>query len=213
MLIIGLTGSIGMGKSTAARHFLNLGIAVFDADAAVHELYRGIAVPSIEAAFPGSTSDGVVDRQKLGAALLQDPASFSRLEAIVHPMVRKAEQQFLRDQAERGADLTVLEIPLLFETGADRLVDAVIVLTADADVQTGRVLQRPGMTAEKLAQIQSRQMPDAEKRRRAHFVVDTNGPIESTQTALDAIILKLRGDQRQAHERQAYQRHWSETLD
>lgn len=213
MLIVGLTGSIGMGKSTAAQCFLQDGIAVFDADAAVHELYRGAAVQMIEEAFPGSTSNGIVDRQKLGTALLRNPAGFARLEAIVHPMVREAERGFLRDQAERGADLAVLEIPLLFETGADRLVDVVIVVTAHAAVQVERVLQRPGMTAEKLAQILSRQMPDDEKRRRADFVVDTEGPIESTQSAVNAIIQKLRGDQGQAHQRQAYLRHWSETLD
>lgn len=209
MLIIGLTGSIGMGKSTAAQHFVRRGIAVFDADAAVHELYRGAAVGPIEAAFPGVTSDGVVDRQKLGAVLIEDPTRFSRLEAIVHPMVREAERRFLREQAEAGADLVVLEIPLLFETGANALVDVVIIVTADAETQAARVLQRPGMTTEKLAQIMGRQMPDLEKRQRADFIVDTNGPVEGTQAALDAIILKLRGEQRQAHDKQAYERHWS----
>jgi len=213
MLIIGLTGSIGMGKSTAAQHFVRRGIAVFDADAAVHELYRGAAVGPIEAAFPGVTSDGVVDRQKLGAVLIEDPTRFSRLEAIVHPMVREAERRFLREQAEAGADLVVLEIPLLFETGANALVDVVIIVTADAETQAARVLQRPGMTTEKLAQILGRQMPDLEKRQRADFIVDTNGPVEGTQTALDAIILKLRGEQRQAHDKQAYERHWSNPVD
>lgn len=213
MLIIGLTGSIGMGKSAAAQHFINRGIAVFDADAAVHDLYRGAAVPRIEAEFPGVTSDGMVDRQKLGAALLKDPAGFPRLEAIVHPMVREAERRFLRDQAETGADLAVLEIPLLFETGADALVDVIIVVTADPEVQSARVLQRPGMTSDRLAQIRSRQMPDSEKRQRADFIVDTNGPIEGTRAALDAIIAKLRGEQRHTHEKQAYQRHWSDPVD
>lgn len=209
MLIIGLTGSIGMGKSTVAQRLLQHGIAVFDADAAVHELYRGAAVPVIEEAFPGTTGPEGVDRQKLAAKVMGDPEAFACLEAIVHPMVREAERRFLQEQAQRGAELAVLEVPLLFETGADRLVDVVIVVSASADAQAARVLGRPGMTLEKLDQIRNRQIPDAEKRKRADFVVDTNGPVTHTLAAVDAIIEELREDKGEFHSRQAYQRHWS----
>ena len=209
MLIIGLTGSIGMGKSTAAERFRRNGVAVFDADATVHELYRSTAAPAIEDAFPGTTENGVVNRGKLAAALLETPKKFSRLEAIVHPMVREAERQFLHDQVQRGAKLAVLEIPLLIETGADSMVDVVVVVSADPETQMTRVLERPGMSVEKLEQILSRQMPDSEKRKRADFVVDTNGPIESAQSAVDAIIQQLSEDQGQTYAHQAYQRYWS----
>ncbi|MCV0368485.1 MULTISPECIES: dephospho-CoA kinase [Filomicrobium] len=209
MLIIGLTGSIGMGKSTAAERFRHNGVAVFDADAAVHELYRGPAAPSIERAFPGTTENGVVDRQKLAAALLEAPEKFRQLEDIVHPMVREVERQFLRDQVQAGAELAVLEIPLLIETGADNMVDVVVVVSAEPDTQRKRVLDRSGMSIEKLEQILSRQVPDAEKRKRADFVVDTNGPIESAQSAVDAIVQKLREDKGRTYAHQAYHRHWS----
>lgn len=209
MLIIGLTGSIGMGKSTAAERFRHNGVAVFDADAAVHELYRGAAAPAIEEVFPGTTEYGVVNRHELAMALLDAPEKFGRLEAIVHPMVREAERQFLRDQVQAGAELAVLEIPLLIETGADNMVDVVVVVSAEPHIQKQRVLDRSGMTIEKLEHILSRQVPDAEKRARADFVVDTNGPLESTQSAVDAIIRQLREDQGQTYAHQAYQRHWS----
>jgi dephospho-CoA kinase len=209
MIVLGLTGSIGMGKSTAAQRFRHNGVAVFDADAAVHELYRGAAVPAVEEAFPGTTEGDAVNREKLAAALLADPDGFSRLEAIVHPMVRELERQFLRDQVESGASLAVLEIPLLFETGADRLVDVVVVLSAEPDVQAARVLERPGMTPAKFEQIRGRQIPDEEKRKRADFIVDTNGPIESAHAAVDAIVRELREDGGRTRSRQAYQRHWS----
>ncbi len=204
MLIVGLTGSIGMGKSTAAERFLHHGVAVFDADAAVHDLYRGEAAPLIEAAFPGTTSKGLVDRPKLTAALLADPEGFAKLEAIVHPLVRDVERRFLRTEAARGAEMAVLEIPLLFETGADKLVDVVVVVSTDAETQAQRVLERPGMNREKLAQLLSRQVPDAEKRARADFVVETGGTISQSQAKIDSIIKSLRG-----RTGGAYQRHWA----
>jgi dephospho-CoA kinase len=193
MLIVGLTGSIGMGKSTVAAHFRRQGIAVCDADAEVHKLYAGAAVPAIEAAFPGTTEAGKVDRQKLAAALLDNPAGFKRLEAIVHPMVVAAERAFLQADLARGAPMAVLEIPLLLETGGEKRVDVVVVVSAPADKQRERVMQRPGMTEEKLAQIVARQMPDAEKRARADFVVDTGGSFAETEAQVDRIIESLKG--------------------
>jgi dephospho-CoA kinase len=203
MLIIGLTGSIGMGKSAAADHFRSHGIAVCDADAEVHKLYAGPAAPLIEAAFPGTTGPVGVDRARLAVALLKDPAGFKRLEAIVHPLVREAERAFLAAEKEHGAAMAVLEIPLLLETGGERNVDAVVVVSAPPDVQRERVLRRPGMTAEKLTQILSRQMPDAEKRKCAHFVVDTGGTLEETYAQIDVVIEALK-----AHTASAYDRAW-----
>jgi dephospho-CoA kinase len=193
MLIVGLTGSIGMGKSTVAAHFRRQGIAVCDADAEVHKLYAGAAVPAIEAAFPGTTEAGKVNRQKLAAALLDNPAGFKRLEAIVHPMVVAAERAFLQAELAKGAPMAVLEIPLLLETGGEKRVDVVVVVSAPADKQRERVMQRPGMTEEKLAQIVARQMPDAEKRARADFVVDTGGSFAETEAQVDRIIESLKG--------------------
>lgn len=193
MLIIGLTGSIGMGKSTAAARFRANGVAVIDADAEVHKLYAGAAVAPIEAAFPGTTRNGVVDRVLLSAALLRDPTGFKRLEVIVHPLVLAAERALLKAEAERGAAMAVLDIPLLFETGGDRRVDVTVVVSAPAEAQRARVLARPGMTAEKLETILARQMPDDEKRRRADFVVDTGGPVAQTEAAIDAIVARLAG--------------------
>jgi dephospho-CoA kinase len=204
MLIIGLTGSIGMGKSAAADHFRHRGIAVCDADSEVHKLYAGAAAPLIEAEFPGTTGPSGVDRVKLAAALLKDPSAFKRLEAIVHPLVREAERTFLAAEKTRGAHMAVLEIPLLLETGGERNVDAVVVVSAPPDVQRERVLRRPGMTAEKLAQILSRQMPDDEKRKRAHFVVDTGGTLEETYAQIDVTIEALK-----AHTASAYDRAWT----
>jgi dephospho-CoA kinase len=203
MVIVGLTGSIGMGKSTAAERFRHHGIAVFDADACVHELYSGRAIALIEEAFPGTTSNGYVDRQKLASALLEDREGFKRLENIVHPLVREEERKFLHQQAEKGAAIAVLEVPLLFESGADALVDAVVVVSADSETQAARVMQRPGMTREKMQKFLSLQMPDAEKRARADFVVDTSGSLSQSRAQLDSIVLELR--QRQG---QVYQRHW-----
>lgn len=204
MLVIGLTGSIGMGKSTIAARFRALGIAVCDADAEVHKLYAGKAVPLIEAAFPGTTANGVVDRGRLGAALVKDPSGFKRLEEIVHPLVFAAERDFLRAEAARGAAMAVLEIPLLLETGGEKRVDVVVVVSAPADVQEARVLQRPGMTREKLATILARQVPDSEKRRRADFVVDTGTTIPESESQVDKIIESLRG-----RTGTAFARHWA----
>lgn len=203
MFLLGLTGSIGMGKSVAAARFRHNGVAVFDADAAVHDLYAGQAVKPIEAAFPGTTGDGRVDREKLSKALIAAPEKFARLEAIVHPLVRALEADFIQDHASRNTPLLVLEIPLLFETGFDKLVDAVAVVSAPASVQAERVLARPGMTPQKLQQLIARQMPDAEKRRCADFVVDTGGAITHTESQVDKLIELLRGRQGRA-----FERHW-----
>jgi dephospho-CoA kinase len=192
MLIVGLTGSIGMGKSTVAGYFRRHGIAVCDADAEVHKLYEGAAVPLIETAFPGTTQSGKVDRQRLAAALMADPGAFKRLEAIVHPLVFEAERRFLREEAARGATAAVLDIPLLLEAGGHARVDVVVVCSARADKQRERVLQRPGMTPEKLAQILGRQMPDAEKRARADFVVDTGGTLADTERQVDTLVESLK---------------------
>ena len=204
MLIVGLTGSIGMGKSTAAARFASHGIAVFDADAKVHELYAGPIAPAIEAAFPGTTANGKVDRTKLSAALLTEPHTFKQLEAIVHPRVRAAERDFIRDQAAKGASMAVLEIPLLFEADGYKTVDAIILVSAPAAVQRQRVLTRPGMSAAKLDRLLLRQMPDEEKRRRADFVVDTGGSIDACNAQVDTIIAALK--QRPA---QAFKRFWA----
>jgi dephospho-CoA kinase len=193
MLIVGLTGSIGMGKSAVAERFRARGIAVCDADAEVHRLYEGAAVAPIEAAFPGTTHAGKVDRQKLAQALIAEPSGFARLEAIVHPLVLAAERTFLRAEAARGAALAVLEIPLLLETGGEARVDVVVVVSAPADQQRERVLRRPNMTPEKLEQVLARQMPDAEKRARADFIVDTGGTLAETAMQVDNIVESLEG--------------------
>ena len=188
MFVLGLTGSLGMGKSTTARFFAEAGVPVHDADAAVHRLYEGEAVAAIEAAFPGTTGDGKVDRTRLAARVLGDAAALKRLEAIVHPLVRKAEQQLLEEARARGEPVAVLDIPLLFETGGARRVDAVVVVTAPPDVQRARVLERPGMTMEKLDSILAKQIPDEEKRRRADFVVDTSQGFEAARAQVRAIL-------------------------
>jgi dephospho-CoA kinase len=193
MLVVGLTGSIGMGKSTVAARLRALGLGVCDADAEVHKLYAGAAVPLIEAAFPGTTGDGKVDRQKLSQALLANPAGFKRLEGIVHPLVFEAERAFLRAEAAKGALLAVLEIPLLLEGSGERRVDCVIVCSAPPEEQRARVMQRPGMTVEKLEQMLSRQMSDADKRARADFVVDTSGTFAETDAQVDRIVESLKG--------------------
>lgn len=208
MLVIGLTGSIGMGKSTAAARFRERGIAVFDADTEVHRVYAGAAVPLVERAFPGTTSGGRVDRGRLSAHLVSHPEDFSTLEAIVHPLIQASERAFLQDQHQRGAAMAVLEIPLLLEAGGEVFVDAVVVVSASAEQQRKRVLARPGMTPEKLEGILARQLSDAEKRARADFVVDTGGTLEATRASIDAIIDSLQG--RDGH---AYARHWARTGD
>jgi dephospho-CoA kinase len=204
MLVIGLTGSIGMGKSTAAARFRELGIAVCDADAEVHKLYEGPAVAAIEAEFPGSTADGKVDRQKLAQQLIADPSRFARLEAIVHPLVQEAERQFLRAEAARGASMAVLEIPLLLEGGGHGRVDVVVVVSAPPEMQRERVLARPGMTLEKLEQILARQLHDSEKRARADFIVDTGGTIAESAAQVDKIVESLQG-----RRGEAYAKHWA----
>jgi dephospho-CoA kinase len=202
MLILGLTGSIGMGKSTAAAHLRARGLPVFDADAEVHRLYAGgKAVDAVERAFPGTTTEGRIDRAKLSAVLVANPQRFTELEAIVHPMVRAAEREFLKAQAQLGAAIAVLEIPLLFESGADKLVDAVIVVSAGEDVQRQRLLKRSGLDAEKFAKLLARQMPDAEKRARADFVVDTSASVEESRAVLDGIIAEVRGRKGEAFTR------------
>jgi dephospho-CoA kinase len=193
MLIAGLTGSIGMGKSGVAAHLRARRVPVFDADAEVHRLYAGALAPTIEAAFPGTTVDGVVDRGRLATAVLGRPEAVARLEAIVHPAVRAAERAFLHAAVQAGHRLAVLEVPLLFETGADRLVDLTIVVSTDAATQRARVLARPGMTADKLDAILARQLPDADKRARADFVVDTSGPAEDTRRQIDDILAEVPG--------------------
>lgn len=203
MRIVGLTGSIGMGKSTVADMFRGRGIAVLDADREVHRLYAGAAAPLVEAAFPGTVVDGQVDRARLAAALGGDEARFRTLEAIVHPLVRAAEQSFLAEAAARGDPAAVLEIPLLFETGLDAHVDVVVVVSAPADVQRQRVLARPGMTAARLEALLARQTPDGEKRRRAHFVVDTGATLADTEAQVDAILGAL-----PSRPATAYARHW-----
>lgn len=201
MLVIGLTGSIGMGKSTIAAQFRGRGIAVCDADAEVHKLYAGAAVPLIEAAFPGTTQDGEVVRPRLAQALMQDPSGFKRLEAIVHPLVQAAERGFLQDEAARGAAAAVLEIPLLFETGGEARVDVVVVVSGPPEKQRERVMARPGMTPEKLDSLLQRQTSDADKRRGADFIVDTGGTIEQSQAQVDAIIASLPGRREEAFSR------------
>lgn len=191
MLIIGLTGSIGMGKTTAGRHLARRGIAVFDADEAVHELYRGPAGALIGDAFPGVVVDGVVDRVRLARAVMGFPAELARLEAIIHPLVRQEEWLFLKKQHEAGAAMAALDMPLLFETHADALMDFTIVLTAPPEIQRDRVMLRPGMTPEKFSAMLARQMSDAEKRARGSFVVDTSGSKADTGKALDKILETL----------------------
>jgi dephospho-CoA kinase len=189
--VLGLTGSIGMGKSATAGLFRDFGVPVHDADAAVHALYRGPAAPLIEEAFPGTVSEGVVDRAKLAARVLGDADAMRRLEAIVHPLVRREEVSFLRDATRGRRDLAVLDVPLLFETGGETRCDAVLVVTAPSEVQAERVLARPGFTPEKLAAILANQMPDSEKRRRAHFVVDTGSGFPRARAQVSDIVRAL----------------------
>jgi dephospho-CoA kinase len=191
MFVLGLTGSVAMGKSTTARFFAEEGAPVHDADSVVHTLYRGDAVPLIEAAFPGTTADGKVDRVKLGARVMGDVPALRQLEAIIHPLVQEAERHFLAEQEAKGTRVVVLDIPLLFETGGERRVDAVVVVSAPAEVQRSRVLERPGMTAERLAAMLALQMPDAEKRRRADFVVDTSQGLEAAHEQVRAILRQV----------------------
>jgi dephospho-CoA kinase len=188
MFILGLTGSIGMGKSTTAGFFREAGVPVHDSDAIVHQLYEGEAVAAVEAAFPGVTVGGKIDRPRLAAQLVDKPEAIKRLEAIVHPLVRATTQRFIEAQSQRGARVIVLDIPLLFETGGEKGVDAVVVVSAPGDVQRARVLSRPGMTAEKFEALLARQMSDAEKRARAHFIVDSSRSFESARAQVHGIL-------------------------
>ena len=188
MLLLGLTGSIGMGKSTTAKLFAEAGVPVYDADATVHMLYEGEAVPAIEAAFPGTTADGKVDRNKLSARVVHDPAAIQQLEQIVHPMLGASRQKFLDDAERSGAPVAVVDVPLLFETGGEKRVDAVVVVTTTPEIQRQRILARDNMTSEKLDAILARQLPDAEKRRRADFVVDTSGGLDPVRARIRDIL-------------------------
>lgn len=190
--VLGLTGSIGMGKSATADLFRRLGVPVHDADVSVHALYRGRAAPLIEKAFPGTVTDSVVDRAKLGAAVLNDAARIKELESIVHPLVREEEESFL-EKVSAFAPIAVLDIPLLFETGGDARCDAVVVVTAPPSVQRQRVLARPGMTEEKFKIISAKQIPDADKRARAHFIVDTGRGFPSAEAQVRSILACLAG--------------------
>jgi dephospho-CoA kinase len=191
--VLGLTGSIGMGKSATAAIFRALGVPVYDADAAVHRLYRGPAAGAIEENFPGTTQGSVVDRAKLATAVLGDPERLRRLEAIVHPMVRAEEEAFLREAGAAGVQIAVLDIPLLLEAGNDARCDAVLVVTAAPEVQRARVLARPDMTEAKFSALLAKQMPDAHKRRRAHFLVDTGRGFASAQAQVRSILICLSG--------------------
>lgn len=186
MFILGLTGSLGMGKSTAAKFFAEEGVPVHDADAVVHQLYDGEATAAIEAAFPGTTADGKVDRGKLGAHLIAHPGDFKRLEAIVHPLVQAAEKKFLAAHAD--APVVVLDIPLLYETAAEARCDAVVVVSAPPDIQRARVFNRPGMTDERFESIVSRQVPDAVKRERADFIVDSGQSFDHARAQVREIL-------------------------
>ena len=191
--VLGLTGSIGMGKSAVAAMFRQLGVPVFDADAAVHELQGpgGALLPMIEAAFPGTTGPGGVNRPKLGAAVFGDAAALKRLEAIVHPAVGAMRNGFLEENTDKP--LIVFDIPLLYEKGSEKMVDAVAVVSAPAEVQRQRVLARPGMTPEKFEQILALQVPDAEKCRRATYVIDTGSTLGETRQAVTNLVRKLTG--------------------
>jgi len=188
MLILGLTGSIGMGKSTTAKLFAEAGVPVYDADAAVHQLYEGEAAPAIEAAFPGTTAGGKVDRARLSERVVHDQAAMKQLEQIVHPMLGASRKKFFDDAEAAGAPVVVVDVPLLFETGGEKRVDAVVVVTTSPELQRERVLARGTMDEEKFNSIVARQMPDAEKRKRADFVVDTSHGLDSVRARIRDIL-------------------------
>ena len=186
--VLCLTGSLGMGKSTAAKFFAEAGVPVHDSDAVVHALYEGEAVAAIEAAFPGTTSGGKIDRNKLAANVINDKAALARLEAIVHPLVAKAREKFLADAQARGAPVVVLDIPLLFEIGGNSSCDAVVVVSAPAEIQRVRAFARPGMTEDKFAALLAKQVPDAEKRARADFIVDSSQGLDHARAQVHDIL-------------------------
>jgi dephospho-CoA kinase len=191
MLILGLTGSIGMGKSATAKLFAEAGVPVYDADATVHQIYEGEAAPAIEAAFPGTTVDGKVDRNRLSAKVVHDPAAMKQLEQIVHPMLGASRQKFLDDAERSGAPVVVVDVPLLFETGGEKRVDAVVVVTTSPEIQRQRILARDNMTGEKLDAILARQLPDPEKRKRADFVVDTSHGLDPVRARIRDILQEV----------------------
>ena len=191
MFLLGLTGSMGMGKSTTAKLFAEAGVPVYDADATVHKVYERDAVAAIEAAFPGTTTPKGVDRKKLSAAVVNNPEAMKRLESIVHPMLRSHQQEFLARAEASGAPVAVLDVPLLFETGGDKRVDAVVVVTTSPEVQRARILARDDMTPDKLDAILARQMPDAEKRARADFLVDTSHGLEPVRARIADILAEV----------------------
>jgi len=192
MITVGLTGSIATGKTEVAKLFAAAGIPVFDSDAEVHALYAGKAAAELLGkTFPGVVVDGKIDRQRLGQAVLGSPEDLRRLESLIHPLVRKKQEDFIARWQKQRASIVVLDIPLLFETGREKELDYVIVVSADGGIQRKRALARPGMTEEKLASILARQMPDAEKRRRADFVIENSGSLEHLRLQVDALSLKL----------------------
>jgi len=191
MIILGLTGSIGMGKSTTAKLFVEAGVPVYDADATVHQLYEGEAAPAIEAAFPGTTADGKVDRPKLSARVVHDPAAMKQLEQIVHPMLGASRQKFFADAERAGAPVAVVDVPLLYETGGEKRVDAVVVVTTSPENQRARIMARGTMTGEALDSILARQLPDAEKRKRADFVVDTSDGLDPVRVQIRDILQQI----------------------
>lgn len=193
MLVLGLTGSVAMGKSTVADFFAEQGVAIFDADHAVHDLYRGEAALLVEAAFPGTVVNGAVDRVLLSGRVLHDRAAMLRLESIVHPLVQKREEVFCAAAAAAGRRITLLDIPLLFEVGAEARVDAIIVVSAPAALQRARLLARPGMDEERADAMTARQIPDADKRRRAHFVIDTGVSLAETRRAVADLLRAAAG--------------------
>jgi dephospho-CoA kinase len=193
MIVLGLTGSIGMGKSTTAKMFSDFGVPVHDSDEAVHRLYRGKAAPLVEAVFPDTTVDGVVDRAKLAEKVLGDSVALKRLETLVHPLVRADATAFLKRHHAAGAPLAVVDIPLLYETDGQERVDQVVVVTAPPEVQRERVLSRPGMTEERFQAILAKQVPDEQKRRMADFVIDTGRGMDAARHAVADIIGELTG--------------------
>jgi dephospho-CoA kinase len=193
MLVLGITGSLGMGKSTVAAMFADHGVAAFNADQVVHKLYRTTAAPLVEKAFPGTLIGGAIDRDELGKRVIGNAAALARLEAIVHPLVRQAENEFRADAARAGRRLVALDIPLLLETGGEARVDAVVLVSAQPDIQKARVLARDGMTEERFAAILAKQMPDEEKRKRAHFIVDTSGEFADTRRQVEDVLKAVAG--------------------
>jgi dephospho-CoA kinase len=188
MLLLGLTGSVAMGKSTVAAFFAERGVAIFDADRAVHDLYRGEAAPLVEDAFPGTVVDGVVDRVLLSGRVLRDRPAMTRLETIIHPLVQKREEAFCAATVAAGRRIALLDIPLLFEVGAESRVDAVIVVSAPAELQLQRLLARPGMDKDRAMAMIARQVPDQDKRRRAHFIIDTGVSLAATKQAVGDLL-------------------------